>query len=750
MVKLGQVAALAALVPTVLATTSLSGLHSLVKRRIPQHANDFTFELVKGSGDAFSINDGKKGGIDVECTTVSACARGLYTYLTEFGGVDIWWTGSRLHELASPLPKVGKTVKGSSLVPWRYHFNTVTFGYTTAFWNFDKWELLLDWLALRGVNLPLAWNGYEAILIQVFQDFGLSHDEIFDFLAGGPFLPWNRFGNMQGSWGGPLPMQWVTDQFNMQKNQILPRMLELGMTPILPSFTGFVPRALHTHYPNASMVNGSGWEGFPTSFTNDTFLEPFDPLFAEMQKSFIAKQQAAYGNITHFYTLDQYNEIDPFSGNTTYLSSISSSTVASLRAADPEAIWVLQGWLFFSSATFWTDDRIEAYLGGVTDNDAMLVLDLYSEAAPQWNRTNSYFGKPWVWCELHDYGGNMGMQGNLPEITAGPIAALHSNGSTMTGMGLTMEGQEPGNEIVYDVLLDQAWSSTPLALDSYVSKWAARRYGVKTLPSNVNKAWQILASTVYNTTNPNAQATIKSIFELTPNADPKSLVGLGGHHPTLIPYDTNSTILAALELLVKASKSTPSLRKAPEFAFDVTEIARQLVANRFIDLYSNLIAVWNSTTTTAQDVARAGLPLVHILEDLDSLLYTNENFLLSTWIAGAKQWGGKNETYEAFLEYQARNQITLWGPTGQINDYASKQWAGLVGEYYAKRWDTFVSILVGQKATGVAYNQTDVKQTMLSIGELFGWKTWGEESSEIWGTKGNTWDAVDNILKKWA
>jgi alpha-N-acetylglucosaminidase len=335
---------------------------------------------------------------------------------------------------------------------------------------------------------------------------------------------------MQGSWGGDLPMQWVQDQFNLQKDQILPRMLELGMTPILPSFTGFVPRALHTHYPDAQMVNGSAWEGFPTANTNDTFLEPFDPLFAQMQKSFISKQQAAYGNITHFYTLDQYNEINPFSGNLSYLSNVSSSTVASLRAADPEAVWVLQGWLFFSSAAFWTIDRIQAYLGGVKDNDSMLILDLYSEAQPQWNKTSSYFGKPWVWCELHDYGGNIGIEGNLPVLTSGPIAALHSDGSTMVGMGLTMEGQEPGNEIVYDILLDQAWAQTPLDIQQYVSKWAARRYGVKSLPAKVEQAWKILSSTVYSNTNPNSQATIKSIFELSPNADPTALVGLGGEH----------------------------------------------------------------------------------------------------------------------------------------------------------------------------------------------------------------------------
>ncbi|KAI0785331.1 alpha-N-acetylglucosaminidase [Irpex lacteus] len=703
---------------------SLSGIHSLVRRRIPQHANSFQFNIINGTGDSFTVSDtdSEAGGVTIGCTTLSACARGLYTYCTEVGNVDIWWTGSRLHELKTPLPKVGNTIHGSSIVPWRYHFNTVTFGYTTAFWNFNKWELLLDWLALRGVNLPLAWIGYEKILIDVFHEVGLTDDEIFDFLSGPAFLPWNRFGNIQSSWGGRLPMQWVTEQFDLQKNQILPRMLELGMTPILPAFTGFVPRAMPAHFPNASIVNGSQWTGFPTELTNDTFLEPFDPLFSHMQKSFISKQQDAYGNITHFYTLDQYNENNPFSGNLTYLSSIGSGTISSLRQADPDAIWVLQSWLFFQSEDFWTLDRIQAYLESVP-NDAMLILDLYAEAYPQWNKTNSYFGKPWVWCQLHDYGGNVGMEGNLHEITHGPLDALNVENGSMVGMGLTMEGQEPGNEVVYNALLDQAWSKEPMDILDYVKKRAARRYTVKTLPSRAAQAWEILGSTIYNNSDPTTQVTIRGIVEVSP--------GMGfspGINFTRVPYETNSTLVPALHLLVNASTTTPSLRNNPEFVFDVTEVSRQLLANRFLYKYNDLIAAWSGTNTSSADVSRIGAIMVDILHDLDALLYTNENYLFSTWIADAKQWGEGDTTYQSYLEYQARNQITLWGPTaGLIDDYAGKQWAGLVGEYYLERWETFVSI----------------------IGEQFDRRVWGVSSGEVWGTKGNAWKIVEKVLDKW-
>ena len=36
--------------------------------------------------------------------------------------------------------------------------------------------------------------------------------------------------------------------------------------------------------------------------------------------------------------------------------------------------------------------------------------------------------------------------------------------------------------------------------------------------------------------------------------------------------------------------------------------------------------------------------------------------------------------------YNARNLVTMWGPTGQIGDYSSRLWGGLIGSYYRERW----------------------------------------------------------------
>ncbi|KAG1734578.1 glycoside hydrolase family 89 protein [Suillus lakei] len=670
----------------------VSGLYALVKRRIPSHSNAFVFNLSTTASsdgvDTFKLGDAShdegdgNAKIYIECTTISACARGLYTYVTEFGGVDIWWTGSRLDQLPHKLPTVNEPITRSAIVPYRYFFNTVTFDYTTAFYTFDDWSLLLDWLALRGVNLPLAWV-----------EAGLTDAEIIAFLSGPAFQAWNRFVDQR-------PIRTAKADHS--------RMVELGMIPVLPSFTGFVP------------LNGSQWGGFPSTYTNDSFLEPFDPLFAVLQKSFIDKQTAAYGSVSHIYTLDQYNENDPYSSDPTYLQNVTSATFASLRAADPEAIWLMQGWLFFSDETFWTAERVQAYLGGVPGNDSMIILDLYSEAQPQWERLSSYYGKQWVWCELHDYGGSMGFEGNFANVTAEPLRALTSPGSSMVGMGLTPEGME-GNEIIYDVLLDQAWSPTAINRTSYVSSWVSRRYYVSDLPSSAVNAWQILGATVYSNRDSSSQATVKSILELAP-----ALTGL---------------------MLIQAGHESKSLLNIPEFKYDLVDVTRQLLANRFITLYETLVATYTSNSSSSATIAAAGQPLLQLLRDLDGLLLTDDHFLLANWIGAANSLSYGNASYAAFLEHNAWNQITLWGPTGEINDYASKQWGGLVGGYYMSRWESFVDYLVGTKASGDAYNATAIANAMLVIGEQWDVQKWDLTMS--WGTVGDSWSVVQALATKY-
>ncbi|KAF4628191.1 hypothetical protein G7Y89_g9960 [Cudoniella acicularis] len=729
------------------AAQSTQGIQDLVKRRLPNHVNEFEFLLtcnettpistaIREVNDNYTISSTAGGKILVEGNSLIALASGLHRYLTDVVNVDIfWYIGSRLDVGPSSLPTVETPINGASVVPWRYHFNTVTFSYTAAFWTWEDWELELDWLALRGVNLPLAWVGQEKILVDAFREIGLTDAEISTYLSGPAFQAWNRFGNIQGSWGGDLPMQWIENQFELQKN-ITQRMVELGMTPVLPCFTGFVPRAITRVLPNAAVVNGSQWNGFPTEYTNVTFLEPSDPNFEKLQISYITKQANAYGNITHFYTLDQYNENNPYLNSTDYLTSVSNNTMKSLKTADPEAIWLMQGWLFYSSSTFWIKENVEAYLGGVSDNSDMLVLDLFAESQPQWSnsRVNSYYGKPWIWCQLHDYGGSMGLYGQIMNITINPIEALASS-SSLVGFGLTMEGQE-GNEVMYDLLLDQAWSKSPIDTDAYFSNWVTRRYaGSGELPNELYQAWDMMRTTVYNNTNLAASTAVtKSILELSPSIT--GMLGSTGHHAITLTYDPD-ILTSAWKLMFAAATPNPSLWDNPAYQYDMVDITRQVLSNNFAAQYTTLVNTYNSTTNStsynATTISTLSKPLLDTLTTLDQVLSTNPSFTLSTWLSAALASSpSTSPSNQSFFTYNARNQITLWGPDGEISDYASKSWGGLVSGYYVPRWEIFTQYL--QEADVQAYDGT-VLGGRLKVFEV-AWQSDGTGNGKYDGWRG--------------
>lgn len=49
----------------------------------------------------------------------------------------------------------------------------------------------------------------------------------------------------------------------------------------------------------------------------------------------------------------------------------------------------------------------------------MIVLDLYAESIPIWKKTESFYGQPFIWCMLHNFGGNIGLFGELISVSTG-------------------------------------------------------------------------------------------------------------------------------------------------------------------------------------------------------------------------------------------------------------------------------------------------------------------------------------------
>ena len=103
-------------------------------------------------------------------------------------------------------------------------------------------------------------------------DNSLSEAQLAQHFSGPAFLPWQRMGNIEG-YRAPLPTGWIDKKHALQK-RILTRMHELGMTPILPAFAGYVPKAFAEAHPKARIYKMRSWEGFEGTY----WLDPSDPL----------------------------------------------------------------------------------------------------------------------------------------------------------------------------------------------------------------------------------------------------------------------------------------------------------------------------------------------------------------------------------------------------------------------------------------------------------------------------------------
>ncbi|EYU29516.1 hypothetical protein MIMGU_mgv1a0184371mg, partial [Erythranthe guttata] len=213
---------------------------------------------------------------------------------------------------------------------------------TFAWWDWERWEKEIDWMALQGINLPLAFTGQEAIWQKVFQKFNISGSDLSDFFGGPGFLAWSRMGNLHG-WGGPLPQSWLDQQLVMQK-KILTRMYELGMNPVLPAFSGNVPAALKSVYPSAKITRLGNWftVSSDTRWCCTYLLDATDPLFVKIGKAFITQQFKEYGRTSHIYNCDTFDENTPPDDDPKYISSLAAAIFRGMESGDDNAVWLMQ------------------------------------------------------------------------------------------------------------------------------------------------------------------------------------------------------------------------------------------------------------------------------------------------------------------------------------------------------------------------------------------------------------------------
>lgn len=651
------------------AQLNMQAAESFIKRTVASHSNQFIVEALASikNEDAFEI-ESKNGKVVLRGNNAGSVASALYFYLTNYCHAQITWNGTNL-KLPISLPVLKEKVSKSSSYQYRYYLNYCTFNYTMSWWDWMRWEKEIDWMALHGINMPLAITGEEYTWYLVYKEMGFSDEELKNFFSGPAYFGWFWMGNLDG-WGGPLPLSWMKSHFELQK-KILKRQRELGMKPVLPAFTGHVPKAFKEKYPKANLKTTNWGNGFADTY----ILDANDPLFAEIGMKFLLKQTELLGT-DHLYSADTFNENEPPSNDPKYLARLSAKVYEGMTQADTAAVWVMQGWLFYSDREFWKDPQTKALLSAVPD-DKMIILDLATEIEPVWKRTEAFYGKPWVWNMLHNFGGNTNMFGRMETVAAEPAKALQNpNKGKLSGIGLTMEGIEQ-NPVMYELMMEHAWQSKPIYLDQWLPKYVRNRYGVKNV--HAEKAWDILRRTVYSV-HPDKYKRdgSESIIQARPTFD-----SLTRWANTRLNYDGNDLVPAWDELI----KAIPACKNSSGFQYDLIDVGRQVLANYALVLQQKVSDAYKAKDQKVfTENSKAFLTLI---EDLDKLLATHKDFMLGPWVADARKWG-TTEKEKAVYEFNAKDLITLWGDANcKLHEYSCRQWSGLLNDFYKPRWEQF-------------------------------------------------------------
>lgn len=666
-----------------------SPIEGLLERIDKGASRKFIIERENSLTDFFEL-DQKGDKVVVRGNNYVSIATGINWYLKYYAGIHLSWNGMTA-ELPSTLPPVLQKERHETTMQYRYDLNYCTYSYTMAFWDWVRWQKEIDWMALHGINLPLAITGTDVVWFNVLKRLGYTKEEINEYIAGPGFQAWWLMNNLEG-WGGPNPDSWYIQQADLQK-KILKRMREFGIEPVLPGYSGMVPH-------NAKEKLGLDVKpGLWCSYNRPAFLLPTDPRFGEIASIYYEEMDKLYGK-SNYYSMDPFHE---GSAEGVDLPAAGHAVMNQMKKNNPDAKWVVMAW---------GNNPHSQMIKGLKKGD-LLVLDLFSESTPQWGdpdykngRKNGLDGHDWLYCMLLNFGGNVGLHGKMAHvINSFYKAKSHPTfGKDLKGVGLTMEGSE-NNPVMFELLTELPWRNERFDKDAWLDNYTIARYGKDC--KEIKQAWRILSNSIYNAPAASSQqGTHESIFCARPSLKAYQ-VSTWSYMKDY--YDPNEVIKAA-ELMLSVADQ---FKGNNNFEYDLVDIVRQAIAEKGRLLLKVVRAAHEAGEKDLyRSLSKRFLDMI-LLQD--ELLSTRSEFKVGNWIAQARNIGNTQAEKDLY-EWNARVQITTWGnraaaEKGGLWDYAHREWNGLLKDVYYVRWKAFFEKGENEKVDYYVLDEAWTKKT---------------------------------------
>ena len=618
-------------------------IKSLISRCSPEFVDNFVFETVEveDGRNIFSYEpcDGKVllKGIDTISMAVA-----YYRFMRDCCGAYFTVDHALAYgEFNFPAEKSEGEIKAK----YRTCFEYTTFSCSACWWSWERWEKEIDFMAMNGINMPLATVGTEAVWMKTMIELGMKEGLALASIAGPSFWSWQ----LSDCFDGYLPQ---TKKESIDKRlelgrKITDRERELGMTPILQGFTGYIFRTFIQGKIRARMHKSEEWCLFPSQYQ----LSARDTMFHKVGSLFLKNQELLLGE-SKFYLADPFLNHPPAKRKSAFLTGVGTAVYKLISSRGDDSVWVIHS----SCAK-------KELLRGIP-KDRILIIDNGNLCTD-----SDYEGYSFIAGTQCNSGDVTAVHGDIAAVSANRFDKLNSDNSDVCGVGTFSDGafsNEAFRQYSYAAV------SEDNDVDEWLAKYTKNRYGTDS--EAAFEAMMLLKNSCWRSGQPAREHA--SVVCTRPSVSLRhAAIGDSGSE---IDYNI-SDVFAAVQKLIEADGKTY------EYELDVCDVLRQALSDlanvtckKALEGYKNKDVEQFEQNTNL---------FLNIIEDMDRLLLTKKEFSLPHHLTLARELGNDDDEKQNF-EINLLSQITIFGPLkdNMLYDCCWKEWGGMLSTFYALRW----------------------------------------------------------------